>query len=141
MPEQGLALTRCPPSPFVLTQLLRLKLAWASDKAKSPHRVSKAMGVGELAVLFHLLLCQGEGIRGCGVFQPEALKWSGCSRHHIRGRCSDKALGTSSLSGILQPGPPERIFCHSHTYASNRNHLGSFFPSQWGIVDRETSHS
>lgn len=33
MPEQGLALTCCAPSPFVLTQLLKLKLVWASNTA------------------------------------------------------------------------------------------------------------
>ena len=88
-----------------------------------------------------LLLFQGESIQDCGVFQPEALKRSGSSQHHILGRCFDKASGTSSLSWIPQPGPPEGIFCHSHTHPSNRNHSCSFLPSQWGIVDRETSHS
>lgn len=147
MPEQGLALTHWTLSPFVFTQLLKLKLAWASNTAeKIPTGLARLWVWGSWLFCFictsgWLLLLQGEGIQDCGVFQPEALKWSGGSQHHILGRCFDKASGTSSLSWIPQLGPSEGEFCHSHTYPSNRNHSGSFLPLQWGMVDRQTSHS
>lgn len=72
MPEQGLALKLCAPSPFVLTQLLKLKLMWARNAAnKIPEGLVKTVGVGKLIVLF---LFQVESLHDLGAWRSSSLK-------------------------------------------------------------------